>query len=222
MKDTEVDLETIDIYLIGDEKEIAEGIRRIDAHFREKIAEIIHKRALSANPDDLFDIYQDVLLGIYKNAIEGKYEPGTKRKTLMAFIYKIATNKAIDWLRRKSAQKRKRDTEQDVLIESVAETIKDSNISEAWEYAHQKEERAIILKTIRELIPRLKLRQRQIAEIIYENYPDFLTNSEIKVQILQRYGEEVNTIEVKRARQEVYKKVKEALSNAGYGEYIDE
>lgn len=217
-----VDVETIDILLIGDEEEVAEGIRRIDANFKEKIVEIIRKRALSANPDDLFDIYQEVLLGIYKNAREGKYDPGTKKKTLMAFIYKIASNKAIDWLRRKYAQKRKRDTDQDVLIDSVAEIIKDSSIYESWQNAHQNEERAIILGAIRNLVPRLKHRQRQVAEIIVENFPKLLILLDIKKQLLERYGEDVTTVAVKSARQEVYNKVKEALSIAGYGEYADD
>ncbi len=53
-----IDVETIDILLIGNEEEVTEGIRQIDANFKEKIVEIIRKRALSANTDDLFDIYQ--------------------------------------------------------------------------------------------------------------------------------------------------------------------
>lgn len=218
MKKDTVDVEAIDILLIGDKDEITEGIKRIDAHFCEKIVEIIRKRALSANQDDLLDIYQEVMLGIYEDALKGIYDPD--KKALKSFIYKIASNKATDWLRRKFAHKR--DTSQDVLIDSVAETIKDSNIREAWEYAYEKEQRAIILKTIRELIPKLKLRQRQVAEIIIENYPDFLSESEIKKQILQRYGEDVTSVAVKRARKEVYSKVKEALSIAGCGDNIND
>ncbi len=217
-----IDVETIDILLIGNEEEVAEGIRLIDANYKEKIVEIIRKRALSANTDDLFDIYQEVLLGIYKNAREGKYDPGTKKKTLMAFIYRIASNKAIDWLRRKYAQKRKRDTDQDVLIDSVAEIIKDSSVYESWQNAHQNEERAIILESIRNLVPMLKHRQRQVAEIIIENFPKLLRLLDIKKQLLERYGEDVTTVAVKSARQEVYNKVKEALSIAGYGEYADD
>jgi len=217
-----IDVETIDILLIGNEEEVAEGIRRIDANFKEKIVEIIRKRVLSANPDDLSDIYQEILLGIYKNAREGKYDPGTKKKTLMAFIYKIASNKAIDWLRRKYAQKRKRDTDQDVLIDSVAEIIKDSSVYESWQNAHQNEERTIILETIRNLVPMLKHRQRQVAEIIVENFPKLLSLLDIKKQLLERYGEDITTVAVKNARQEVYNKVKEALSIAGYGEYADD
>lgn len=193
-----VDVETIDILLIGDKNEIAEAIRLINANFRKKIVEIIRQRVLSANSDDLFDIYQEVLSGIYKDALEGKYNPD--KKTLQGFIYKIASNKSVDWLRRKYAQKRNRDTEQDVLIDSVSETIKDTKIYEAWQYAQQNEERDIILKTIRKLMTELKPRQRQVAEIIHINFLNILRNVEIKEQILQRYGEDVTTLAVKSAR----------------------
>lgn len=215
-----VDVETIDILLIGDKDEIAEAIRLIDANFRKKIVEIIRQRDLSANSDDLFDIYQEVLSGIYKVAIERKYDPDKKR--LEGFIYKVASNKAIDWLRKKHAQKRIRDTEQDVMVDSVAEIIKDSKICEPWQYAHQNEEREVILETIRKLMVELKPRQRQVAEIIHVSFPNILSNLEIKEQILKRYGEDISTFAVKSARQEVYDKVKEALSTSGYGDYVND
>ena len=218
--DFESTIETINIYLIGDEQEIAEGMRLIDDHLREKIVSIIRKRALSARKDDLFDIYQEVLLGIYKIAQEGKYEPD--KKNLEGLIYKIASNKAIDWLREKFAQKRKRDTDRDVLIESVAEIIRDSNIHEAWEYANQKEKRKLLLKTIRNLIPKLKHRQRQVAEIIKENFPNVFNIPDIKKQILKLYGEDVTAVAVKRARQEVLSKIKESLDRSGYGDNIND
>ena len=68
----------------------------------------------------------------------------------------------------------------------------------------------------------LKPRQRQVAEIIHINFPNILRNVEIKKQILQRYGEDVTTLAVKSARQEVYDKVKKALSTTGYGDYVND
>ena len=39
-----VDVETIDILLLGDKDEIAKAVRLINLHFREKIVGIIRKR----------------------------------------------------------------------------------------------------------------------------------------------------------------------------------
>ena len=218
--DLENIIETIDIYLIGDENEISEAIRLVDANFKERIVGIVHRRAPSANVDDLRDIYQKVLLEIYKLAKEGKYDPD--KGTLKALIGKIASNEAIDWLRWKYAKKRTRDTNKDVLVDSVAETIRDSNIHEAWQCAQQNEQRDIILDTIRSMIPKLKLRQRQVAEIIKEEFPNLLNDIEIKERIMQIYNEDVTAVAVRSAKKEVYKKVKEALTTTGYGDWIDD
>lgn len=109
MASTKVDLETIDIYLIGDEKEIAEGIRLIDAHFREKIVAIIRKKALSANEHDLRDIYHNVIVSILECANKGNYNPDAQK--LVGFIYKIAYRRAVDWVREKCGIKEKHNTD---------------------------------------------------------------------------------------------------------------
>ena len=219
MTDTTIDLETINIHLIGNEKEIAAGIRLIDAQFRPRIYAVIRSKAFSANPDDVFDIYQLVLLGINQSARAGDYDPDAT--ALEGFMYRIAANKAVDWLRKKTAIKRGGNVDQDVLIDSVSEAIKDSNIYEAWHEAHRNEERGTILETIRSLVPNLKLRQRQVAEIIIGAFTASLDNSEIKERILQVYGEDVSTSAVKSAKTKVLEKVQLSLKRRGYGELID-
>ncbi len=213
-----IDVETINILLISEEENIEKAIRIIDATYRQKIVEIIRFKAKSASDDELFDIYQDTIFAIYQVAIERKYEPDSG--SFYGFIYKVAINKATDWLRKKFALKRNQDIDNDALINVVTQTIKNSSIKEAWQYAQQKETRTIILEKIRNLIPGLKKRQRQVAEIIEKNFPDVLSNSEVKLQILSVYNEDVTVLAVKRAKQEVYNKIKETLSTTGCGEYI--
>lgn len=220
MSNTSIDTETIDIYLIGNDEEIAEGIKLIDFHFRKKIASLIERRAPSANPDDIFDIYQEVLLGIFKEAQEQKYKPGVA--SLEAYIFKIASNKTRDWLRKKLALKRNPEADREALVDFLAEAIQDSSIHEAWQYAHLNEARSAILKTIRNLIPKLKPRQRQVAEIMKENIPNILDDNEIRKIISINYDKGVTKLAVKSARQAVYKKIKEALMVNGNGDNIND
>lgn len=210
-----VDVETIDILLIGNEEEIAEGVRQINDGFQEKIVEIIRKKALSANEHDLLDIYQNVMLSILECAKKGNYDPDAKK--LQSFIYTIAYRRAADWVRDKCGIKEEHNT--DLVVESAQEIICGSKYSEPWQEAQSKEERTLILETLRNSISKLKRRQRQVAEVIVGNFPNLLSNLDIKNQILRRYGEDVTTVAVKSAKQEVYNKVKEALSITGYGEY---
>jgi RNA polymerase sigma factor (sigma-70 family) len=213
-----VDVETIDILLIGNEEEIAEAVRQINDGFKEKIVEIIRKKALSANEHDLSDIYQNVILSILECAKKGNYDPDVQK--LVGFIYKIAYRRAVDWVREKCGIKEQHNT--DLVVESTREIICGSKYNEPWQKAQSEEKRSLILETVRNLISKLKRRQRQVAEVILENFPNLLSNLDIKNQILKRYGEDVTALAVKSARKEVCNKVKEALSIAGYGDYIND
>ncbi len=218
MEKKTVDVETINILLISDEREIAEGIRLIDAHYREKIVWIIRKKALSAQQHDLFDIYQNVMLSILECATKGNYNPDAQK--LESFIYTISYRRAVDWIREKCGIIEERNI--DLLVEATQEIISESKYNEYWQIAQVEEKRILILETIRNLIPKLKHRQRQIAEVIVENFPNIFEISDIKKQLLRQYGEDVTTVAVKRARQEVINKIKESLELAGYGGYANE
>ncbi|MBC8468133.1 MAG: hypothetical protein H8D56_01565 [Planctomycetes bacterium] len=218
MENNTVDVETINILLIGDEKDIAEGIRLIHAHYREKIVWIIRRKALSAQKHDLSDIYQNVILSILECAKKGNYDPDAQK--LESFIYTITYRRAVDWIREKHGIIEEHNT--DLLVEATQEIISESKYNEYWQKAQIEEKRILIFETIRNLIPRLKHRQRQIAEIIIENFPNLFEISDIKKQLLRQYGEDVTTVAVKRARQEVINKIKESLERAGYGGYANE
>jgi DNA-directed RNA polymerase specialized sigma24 family protein len=222
MKNETVDIETIDILLIGDEKEIADAIKLIHTHFRYKIIEIIRTVALSATRDDLFDIYQEVLLAIFEKARKNNYDPDKNR--LLPLIRTIAINKAKDWVRKKYAKKRGTDAseDEDDIVDAVAEAIKDSQIDEPWQYAQRKDQRSAILKTLRSLIIKLKPRQRQVAEVLIVKFLNIFDLADFQEEILTRYNENVTIQSVRRAREEVLSKVREALSITGYGNDIDE
>jgi len=218
MNKESADVETIDILLIGDDDEITDGIKRIHEAFGEKISEIIRKKALSADEHDLLDIYENVILSILECAKKGNYNPDAKK--LESFIYTIAYRRAADWVRDKCGIKEEYNTDQ--VIKSTQEIICGSKYNEFWQKIRSEEKRSLILESIRNLIPKLKHRQRQVAEVIHVNFPNLLSISDIKNQILKRDGEDVTAVAVKRARHEVYSKVKDALSIAGYGEDIND
>ena len=172
---------------------------------------------MSANAHDLFDIYQDVMLSILECATLRNYNPDAQK--LEGLIYTIAYRRAADWVRAKTGVK---EGNTDDIADSVQQIICGSKYDDPWQKAQSEEKRGLILRTIENLVPTLKHRQRQVAEIIKINFPDFLDDPSIKKQILHISGEDVTTLAVKSARQEVYSKIRDALSIAGYGDYTDE
>jgi mannosyltransferase OCH1-like enzyme len=57
----------------------------------------------------------------------------------------------------------------------------------------------------------MPFRQRQVAEIIYERLPEKVGVQEIQNEIQQKTGEPVTAVSVKRAMQEVRKKIYKQL-----------
>ena len=219
MANQTIDVETIDILLIGGTKEITEAVRLIDSQYREKIVGVICKIALSADlHHDVADIYQNVMLSILERATSRSYDPDAEN--LEGLICRIARCRAIDWVREKTGSKEVPST--DFIMDSAQRIISGSRYNELWQKARVDGKRNFVLSAVTDLLPTLKHRQRQVAEIVHVNIPNFLADAAIKAEILQRYGEDVTTIAVKRARQEVYSKIKEVLSIAGYGDYTDE
>jgi DNA-directed RNA polymerase specialized sigma24 family protein len=202
----------------GDDADFAEAIKMIDTKFRQKIVEIIRKKALSANEHDLFDIYQEVLISIFECAKKRSYNPDAQK--LEGFIYTIAHHRAVDWVRKKTGILEEPNT--DKVLEAVNQAIGESKYSSFWEMAQLEKKRELFLANLQKSIPSLKGRQRQVAEIINDDFPKHLEIADIKKQILKRYGEEVTIVSVKRAKQEVLSKIKEALSEFGYGEDVNE
>jgi DNA-directed RNA polymerase specialized sigma24 family protein len=219
MQKTNIDNETIDTYLVcGDDADFVEALKMIDTKFKPKIVEVIRKKALSANEHDLLDIYQEVLSSIFECAKKGTYNPGAQK--LENFIRTIAYRRAIDWVRKKCDTQEEYNT--DKIIDSVNQIVSESKYGFLWEKAQNEEKINLILSTILKLIPQLKHRQRQVAEVIIEDFPKYLEDANIKERILQRYGEEVSIIAVRRSKQEVLSKVKEALPESGCGDDINE
>lgn len=213
-----VDTFAIDVLLVGNEKEIAEAIKLIDFHFRGHIIGIIRKTALSADLEELRGIYHDVIVSIMECAKSQKYNPDAEK--LLSFIYTIAYRRAADWVRKKTGVLETSNT--DEIVDAVNQVITESKYGSSWEMMRLENKRELFLLTIQKLIPNLKQRQRQIAEIIKDDFPKHLENADIKEQILKRYGDDVTIISVRRAKQEVLNKIKDALSESGYGDDINE
>ena len=206
---SEVSIEDIACLLISDDKEKREAVGLIDSRYRNKLFYTIQLVALSANSDDILEIYQEVLLDIYKASCkEGFYhEPNS----LFRFIITVCKNKAKNWLRKKHAQKR--DCSKEELIDSINTDFTASKQFESWQDASGKENRLLIINAIRNKSTKMKLRQRQIIEILIDNYPYALSDKEYQQEIKNRYGENPTIDAVKKARQQVYQKLRDILGS---------
>jgi RNA polymerase sigma factor (sigma-70 family) len=200
---TDID-EEIRILLIGNENEQNQAIYLIDKYLRKAVFYEIRKSALSISPDDLLDVYQEVMLNMCQVAREKRFDSD---KSLLPFVFTIARRRAYDRVRKNTAKKEN----EEKLLNEISQSLQGTEVGEAWKVVAQKNDGQRMLKVIQQTIVSMPFRQRQVAEIIYERLPEKVGVQEIQNEIQQKTGEPVTAVSVKRAMQEVRKKIYKQL-----------
>lgn len=208
---TAAHLDEISILLIGNEEEQNEAVRLIDKHLRRPIVAKIRRSAIGLPSADLPDVYQEVLLDVLEAARKGQYDPD---RSLLPFIFTVAYRRAIDRVRKISGKQ----VAEAELLDAITESLADTKVGEAWREVIAREEGRKMMEVIRNTIAKMPARQRQVASVVIERFPDTATLQEIRQEILGRTGEQLTVVAVKRARQEARKKIREQLVLGGYME----
>ena len=206
-----VDAEEISILLIGSQDEQRKAINLINKHLRGALCFKIRQVALSISPEELAQVYQEVLLNVWDAAREKRYDAN---QPLLPFLFTLAQRRAVDWIR-KTQTRRKNESE---LLDEIAKALKDTRVGEAWQIVAEKNDGHNRMEIIRRAIMRMPQRQRQVAAVIIEHFPKELTSQQICDEIYENTRERLTVLAIKGARREAGKKIKEVLINAGYME----
>lgn len=91
------DQEYIDAIAVGDQHALMELYER----YRDEVIRFCRKRSGLTN-DDIFDIYQETIIALYKNIITGKLQSLTNGAKLRTYIFSIGYHKMVDVVRKKS------------------------------------------------------------------------------------------------------------------------
>lgn len=207
----EVDPVEISILLIGNSKEQERAISLIDKHFKKAIIYKIRETAVSLAPDKLLDVYQEVLLNVWNAAQQERYDPD---KPLLPFLFVLAQRRACDRVRKNETKK----VYEGRLLDEVSESLKGTKIGEAWQIVAAKNEGRRMMDIIRRAIIRMPTRQRQVASVVIEHFPDVLSPQDVSEIIYRTTGEKITVVAAKRAWQEARNKIRELLADAGFME----
>ena len=207
---TGLDTEEVSILLIGDDNEQNEAIRLIDMHLRRVLFGVIRKVSPSLTAAEIQEVYQEVLLGIWRKAKEREYDAD---EPLLPLLFTIARRRAIDRVRKKS---RKVGKEQ--MLDAIAETLADTKVGEAWRNVASKHDGRRIMEAIRNAIARMPERQRLVASVVLDLFPETPTLQQIQEEVHQGTGEQLTVVAIKSAWREARKKIREQLVRAGYME----
>jgi DNA-directed RNA polymerase specialized sigma24 family protein len=207
----EVDPEEISILLIGDSQEQECAISLIHKHLQKSIIYKIRVTAISLAPDELLDVYQEVLLNVWNAAKEKRYDPD---KPLLPFLFMLAQRRAYDRLRKNEAKK----IHESSLLDEVTESLKDTKVGEAWQIVATRNDGHRMMGIIRKTVVKMPTRQRQVASVVIENFPEVLSPQDVSEVIYRTTGEKITVVAAKRAWQEARNKIREQLIDAGYME----
>lgn len=204
-----IDPEEISILLIGGEEEQNRAIVLIDKHLRETLVYRIRKTALSISSDEVMDIYQDVLLNVLGAAREQRYDPD---QPLLPFLYTLAHRRACDRIRKRTTI----EENENRVLEEVLQRLKNTKVGEAWELIAQKDDGSKMIEIIRNAVVGMPNRQRQVASVVVDFFPEIPSMDKIRDVIFRNTGELLTIVATKRAWQEARGKIREQLIDAGY------
>jgi len=212
-EDLAFDPEEVSILLIGNEEEQNRAIYLIDKHLRSSVIYKIRKTALGIPPDEVMEIYQEALLNVLEAAREQRYDPD---QPFLPFLFTLAYRRACDRIRKNNTKKEN----EKKLLDEISQKLKGTKVGEAWELVAQKNDGSRVIEAIRRSIIKMPTRQRQVAEIMIDFFPDKPSNQKICEEILRKTSEPTTIVAVKRAKQEARKKIYELLVSLGYLEEL--
>lgn len=211
-----IGMEEIALMLTGNIGEKKEAIRLINQHHKKLIIFWIRKTSLSLSQSELEEIYNDVLLSIYQASGKPDFDVSEDIRPL---LLTIAKRRVCDFIRKKKNYKKTKLTLDDDFIDAINGDIVDTKVGEAWQNAVKKEMGGILQDQIAAAICRMPNRQRQVAQIIIDEYPTKLSYKDIRDLIYRRHGEQCSVIAVKSALGEIRTKINELLDRYKKGEY---
>ncbi len=195
------DEEYVRLLLDGSGDEVREGIGLIHQHLRFGICGWLRERFPSLQPEELEDVWGEVIVGILQ---AGNFNP---EKPLLPWLCTIARNCAIDCLRRQASGDR--------LVDAVGGFLRNTQVGGTWNKLDPLERREV-MELIRKAISQLPTRQKLVMDVFVGDFPETASMLELQRRVSERTGKPETLAAVKRALQEARAKVRKSLGDNDY------
>ena len=205
-----LDQEEVSLLLIGNDAEQNQAIELIHDRLGKALVGAIRRQAPGLSTDDVMEIYQESLLGILNAARESRFDADAP---LLPFIFAVARYKTIDRLRKRLPA----NIGDDALLDALAE-VQGGEEGAPWRNAVAKEQGDKLMRLVRRTIAELPLRQRQVAQVIIQRFPEEPSVTDIAAAVKQATGETVTIVAVKSALREFRKKMRDRVKEWGFVE----
>ena len=194
--------------LTGTRKEFSRGINLLYKEYRQGLLAYIHKVA----PGLTYERKRDALTDTFKNLCQ-EIDSGTFDLDLPVarFLFRAAKLRAYDQLR----QQTKKTSQLTTFLDDVADEIKQTEIGKAWtQFASQNKANEITTE-FKIFLSELPPVQRQVAQIMSDNFPRKLEMEDYIEEICLRTGEVTTGVKIKSALAQVRAKFFDILLKKG-------
>lgn len=208
-----LDEEEVQILLLDGGDSVDEAIEKLHSGLGPVILRILKRYGPGLDADDLLDAYQETLWAIAQAARQGRYEADS---SLMPYVATIARNEARDAMRRIRSRSKAEVRTEDQVLTAVADALASDKFGPEWD-AMDQEGRHQVMSIIRQTISELSRIQRLVAtawaDLYFHEPAPWET---IAVVLRDRFGGQYTVVAAKGAWKEAVKKIKDALTRAGY------
>ena len=181
------------------------AMEAIDVGLRFSVCGWLRKRMPALSSDDLAGIWSETICGIIQAIQRGQFDT---TRPLIAWICRIAINKATDHLRRANTRARSRAEVTNILLRSRA--------YQGW-FRLTDAERKEVVDVVRAAIETLPAKQRVVIQAYVDHFPESRQSWFLQKEVSRVLNEPQTLASVKRALQEGRRKVRSYLLSKGYG-----
>jgi len=195
----------VKLLLCGTSQEQNQGVAMLYESYSKPLWSFILQKFPGLNHADVGEIVNDTFVVVWRGIEKGTLDIN---RPLRSFLFAVAQNKAIDVLR-KYTSRIDRTVDDDIV--DVADRIQGSEVGLQWRHAVTAGKVAAIQDAFRLFLRTLPDVQRNVAQVMADNFPDELGQEETANEIFRRMGEQTTVAGVKRARSEIRQKFKKFL-----------
>lgn len=202
------DEEELKLLLVGTQEESSRAIARVHELYAPKILNFLKKEYPGLSRERVEEALLDTFLGLFEAVSENRFDLDPP---LGAFLFTVAKRRAIDQLR----QQRRLVTNTKFLLENTGEYLECTDVGKAWGVVVGRDKANEIRGLFLEFLSSLPARQRQVAEVMAEGFPEKLDSARAIDLIYERTGERLTAVMIKSALSQIREKFRTLLNERG-------
>lgn len=194
----------IKLGLLGDEVERDAAIALLYSQYHEELVGYL-ERKLPGLPSDLVaNAMVDTFRALNDQVVAGTFDYD---QPLTSFLFTVVWNKGVDELRKFS----RRALGKAEFFDTVGESLENTEIGRRWRQNVREGQSDELAQQFRDFLLTLPAVQRQVAQVMADNFPDKIPEEQICEEVFRRTNRRMTVVQVKSAKREIRRKFKETL-----------